>query len=1289
MKVNGNKVTASKGTKIAYKVKKSGFRNLVGSFTTGSENTTVTAPSLNTFDSTYVDENSVTLFEFDNGFTTETTEYIDSSLSTATISTDNKKFGTGSACVSSGKAIILQSEWGDLDLFGSDFTVDFWIHGNGFSSMYQKPFALFATKEDFDNNRPLIELSLNTTYAVTYHRLVFTGLFTNETLLTDELSNMHSNEWNHIAIVFDKASNTFMAFANGIKVLTHVLSSSQLTKLTGAKLLAMSDIDYTYFVDELRISKSVRYSENFRVPTKSYLDDPRGGISDDGEGSEGSEETTTDIDEQTLEVYHFDGNNLGAIHGGKFSEESIWADWGNEYIFIDDGKFGKAYVATRGGVSHITNLPVFTDKDFTIDYWVKPGNGAYTPLLPAVNLGNVGGFNVITTNWLDDGKDIFINNDATSSYVSFATPENYKGINFENKWVHVAYVRHGSNFYIYVDGVRIIKAEGIVETIGGETVDYYRCKIEMPWTTDSYYQTAFDELRISTTARWTGDYYTVPTVPYGGSSENPEQPAQGGTTILLSNFESDDLSFGNVTVAESVKPFQILSDSPKFGSSYLSCDNYNSSASSYANEIVYNIPQNQLGRDWTLGFWCKVGSANAHTGNYVLSLTDNDGGVVSFRLRTQNNNAQMFLDYCLATGGTATFNSNDWNHIAITYTNEAISMFVNGIKAFTYTISSLFRNTRTYSAKFYTDNYQIASFDAIEWKTGIKYVDNFDVPTTAPESDGVFTATGESSDSVTTHTISFYSEYDTTIPDSIVTTNSYITPDKLSTIEYTGTDEENNYTFNGWLCNDQLVDDILLLAGSSIELQASWTVTPKGNYVYGSESDYFWLTMDNFDAASQVVYSVITGTWYMDYSNFTYSDKNGAIALSKNGGFATVYYENGISKLELFGIRSGSWNLLFEGSNDDSNYTEISTYTNTSGAHDIVITPTTSYKCIKITNFATGSTYIQGFKLASNNAEIPDTPDTPDTPEQDDNQQETWKSLSSNELADKQEEMSVNSEQLIDNMQGRHTIEGCQYELDISGSPIIYGSIYSNDDQLEIESELLGKHEFKTKTYDITDGSFDGTYLSTACDSQIFVPVFLKDTNINVVYQNVCWASYEAYGSKFEGYISDEIHTINYVATKEDETRGYCAIPLLKDMFPTEYNPKSQHIIIRGVMCSFEGPYVDDADDESSAAYTFTIKETSGKYLYYADEDGNTQSVFTGYVKSLPTGATPDTVVTIYCDQECTKVAFTTSTLTKHAALGWNESTKTYSVKNYENDSYPDQIGGNYTGSFSQQVTEL
>lgn len=1729
MKVNGNKVTAVKGTKIAYKVKKSGFRNLVGSFTTGDENTTVTAPSLNAFDSTYVDEHTLAYYTFENGLNSETPEYIDSSLSTAIISTDNKKFGTSSAriCNDNGKAIILQSEWGDLDLFGSDFTVDFWIYCNGFSTMYQKPFALFATKEDLDNDRPLIELSLNTAKYASYHKLVFTGLFTDATheiLCTDELTNMEPTHWNHIALVYDKASRNFMAFANGVKVLTRFIDYTDLSFLSGAKLLAMRDfgyMGYPYFVDELRISKSVRYTSNFDVPNVSYLENVNGTQNTPEEPEQGDSEET--IKTQTAKVTFITSGDLtegiDCPNGYTLTvnptvgsgTKTVTDDGGNSIKFITttdpfdvqlQSKGGKdfevekiefkGYTAGASYTLNLSGLDVSNTEKFSESISIAAGNikkGIITDFSYNPNIGKsnkvtfrfttVNSFYfaniVITIKGASTGSEeqqpeepttvtLTINPTPADATVEFLTNigdtfGNQKVVSLgtevpfrvskdgyetheetvvmtEDKTINVELVKietptegdsdtqagtytwDGTCTYAGTSEYDVASAEdaNVKMTLSKGTgstnptmilnsIRLYKLntakipvfnvgdKITLTAIASPNYTIGNDSVlelvkEYSVTSADVSNGYALITIgtensrfssivlttsgkQTEGSEENPEQPEQSGTTILLSNFESDDLSFGNVTVAESVKPFQILSDLPKFGSSYLSCDNYNSSASSYANEIVYNIPQNQLGRDWTLGFWCKVGSANAHTGNYVLSLTDNDGGVVSFRLRTQNNNAQMFLDYCFATGGTATFNSNDWNHIAITYTNEAISMFVNGVKVFTYTIASLFRNTRTYSAKFYADSYQIASFDAIEWKTGVKYIDNFDVPTTAPESDGVFTATGESSDSVTTRTISFSSEYDTTIPNNIVTTNSYITPDKLSTIEYTGTDEENNYTFNGWLCNGQLVDGILLLAGSSIELQASWTVTPKGgdsdssyvlyraanngqyyavkcslsdvqdyksnldvysvnvttkideggyevvdnceilnkifttteilevngydfhcnstaydgyswwyfyfvkelgnsasdtptvpeepttgNYVYGSESDYFWLTEDNYEEANHVVDSVITGTWNTTYSNPTYSDKNGAITLLKTGGFATVYYENGISKLEIFGIRSGSWNLVFEGSNDNSNYTEISTYTNKSGAYDVVITPITSYKYIKITNNATGSTFIQGFKLASNNAETNPQP-TQYAPlwirgsfidweisddykmSTTDGRYYTFNNLvipanSQFKIGDEgwvssigsYETMTVEGDCVVpvinaafsynlstpnrsmtigtltyDNYNNTLTLSNVQLgeivdsftEFYLRGSFNEWG--YAEDKKLTTTDgniyvinnvSLTGGTEFKIATsdwgasygtYEIVNSS--GTYYTSETNcimghDMTFASITLNRSEYTITFVEAetitepenpgeeeptsslnpgtyTWSGASAVFSGTEPTFevpSVESANVKMVVNKNTATtqpavvgelmRFYYGntveIPVsstLDSIVINAYSASYAVYTIGKTNVSYETPYTytptpsdvsdgkvilsfnksarftyikltvagessdnnnetgDDTGDTSSAAYTFTIKESSGKYLYYVNEYGYTQSTFTGYVKLLPTGATPDTVVTIYCDQECTQVAFTTSTLTKHAVLGWNESTSTYSVKNYENDSYPDQIGGNYTGSFSQQVTEL
>jgi len=72
-------------------------------------------------------------------------------------------------------------------------------------------------------------------------------------------------------------------------------------------------------------------------------------------------------------------------------------------------------------------------------------------------------------------------------------------------WHHGAVVRHGDNFYIYLNGSRVVNATHVGQTMAGMSrAGLHRVTLD----------SNIDEQRVSNFARYTGATYTVPTAPF-------------------------------------------------------------------------------------------------------------------------------------------------------------------------------------------------------------------------------------------------------------------------------------------------------------------------------------------------------------------------------------------------------------------------------------------------------------------------------------------------------------------------------------------------------------------------------------------------------------------------------------------------------------------------------------------------------------------------------------------------------------------------------------------------------
>ena len=91
-----------------------------------------------------------------------------------------------------------------------------------------------------------------------------------------------------------------------------------------------------------------------------------------------------------------------------------------------------------------------------------------------------------------------------------------------------------------------------------------------------------------------------------------------------------------------------------------------------------------------------------------------------------------------------------------------------------------------------------------------------------------------------------------------------------------------------------------------------------------------------------------------------YSDKVGSIQLAKSTGTMTVYCPDGITSVDYYLARTGSFGGKVLGCDDGVNFTEITEYSGSKGIKELSVTLDTPYKYVQLTNTASGSLHVQG-----------------------------------------------------------------------------------------------------------------------------------------------------------------------------------------------------------------------------------------------------------------------------------------------------------------------------------------
>ena len=198
------------------------------------------------------------------------------------------------------------------------------------------------------------------------------------------------------------------------------------------------------------------------------------------------------FDEYTKGVWHLENNTDNAVPGSTWAlrtSEPFITEYSNSiYKF---GSYSGRRVQNSGTwvsvfASKITNT---ASKDFTIDLWVRSGISSASSSTSAIlKLTNTTDAN--KTAQVEIFKDKIVTLSSQQVTVDPAT------------WHHIAFERYNSNMCTYIDGV--VKETSAIQY----DINYFA--EQHNYSPAAY----FDEIRLSSTARYKGQNFTPPTQPY-------------------------------------------------------------------------------------------------------------------------------------------------------------------------------------------------------------------------------------------------------------------------------------------------------------------------------------------------------------------------------------------------------------------------------------------------------------------------------------------------------------------------------------------------------------------------------------------------------------------------------------------------------------------------------------------------------------------------------------------------------------------------------------------------------
>lgn len=414
----------------------------------------------------------------------------------AQVDTAQSKFG-GASALFDGTTDLLITESTNNFAFGSNqYTIETWIRLNASSKQH----SFFDIRAASGNDWVI--------YVTNTMKLeIFTGSTGTGS------TNLSTGVWYHVAVVRD--ATNLKVYLNGsqeISITAPSISGARSLRIGGGRDGgSFSNTDLNGWMDEVRVSNTARYTANFTAPTAAFVNDAN-----------------------TLLLLHMDGADGSTVFeddNGVRTPVGVTAV-GNAQVDTAESKFGGASALFDGTGDYLTatglDLTPYATADFTVEGWVRINS-----LATIQNLWSIGaksdGFAFCRLLLYTDGDIAFLaaNSTPNGELVSLQTTN---GPITTNTWYHIAIVRNGNNFNVYVNGSSVLSTTNSGAVYTGSNISYLGTRLS--GSTFGLFQNGWtDEFRISNTARYTANF-TPSTAPFQNDAN----------TLLLLHMDGADTS---------------------------------------------------------------------------------------------------------------------------------------------------------------------------------------------------------------------------------------------------------------------------------------------------------------------------------------------------------------------------------------------------------------------------------------------------------------------------------------------------------------------------------------------------------------------------------------------------------------------------------------------------------------------------------------------------------------------------------------------------------------------------
>jgi hypothetical protein len=324
------------------------------------------------------------------------------------------------------------------------------------------------------------------------------ALVSNNTLTT----SISNDTWFHFAIVRNGTSYTL--YKDGVSAQTKTIDAAETFGSSSINLSIGCNTAGTFplngYIDELRISKTARYTAGFTPSTSAFTNDAN-----------------------TVLLIHADGTNASTTFTDDNSlrnQKSISTN-GNAQVSTAQSKFGGASALFDGNGDYLNSATGFSFAgDFTVEFFVRFASiGANSRGLATDRPPTSSGYT--TSNWYIEKNT---NNGLFAGISGFGDIITSDSLVTTNTWYHIAFVRSGTTVSLYLDGT----SRGTPLTCGTSVGDG---DISFGAIVGLYLDGYMDEIRVSNCAR-----YTTTFTPTTAAFTND------GNTLLLIHADGTNAS---------------------------------------------------------------------------------------------------------------------------------------------------------------------------------------------------------------------------------------------------------------------------------------------------------------------------------------------------------------------------------------------------------------------------------------------------------------------------------------------------------------------------------------------------------------------------------------------------------------------------------------------------------------------------------------------------------------------------------------------------------------------------